>query len=68
MSAASISQAWWQVSPALGGFGARSRMPHSRVSYTVSSRTAWVTQDFVVKKRKREGVHVKAAGPIIVPF
>lgn len=25
----------------------------------MSSRTAWVTQDLVVKKRKREGVHVK---------
>ena len=25
----------------------------------MSSRTAWVTQDFVVKKREREGVHVK---------
>lgn len=59
MSAASISLAWGQVSPALGGFGARGRMPYSRVSYTVSSRTAWATQDFVVKKRKREDVHVK---------
>lgn len=59
MSAASISQAWWQVSPALGGFGARGRMPYGRVSYTVSSRTAWATQDFVVKKRQRGGAHVK---------